>query len=71
MNPSDYKHIKAWGAIMGSRAYYVENEQRLAAQEGAPLDAVFRDGQTKEWVRVGQCNAYTQQLVERHVKEIA
>lgn len=71
MNPSDYKHIAAWGSIMGSRPYYIANEQRQAAQEGAPLDAVFRDGQTKEWVRVGQCNAYTQRLVESYVKEIA
>lgn len=43
--PEDYKHIRAWGRMMQSYDYYIENKQKAAAAANAPLDACFeRDG---------------------------
>jgi hypothetical protein len=41
--PEDYKHLKAWGIMMGSNPGYIEMEQRMASIEGAPLDAIYQD----------------------------
>lgn len=35
-----YEYIRAWGALMGSFAYYVEEEQQRAASDQAPPDAI-------------------------------
>ena len=47
--PEEYRHIAAWGRLLGSFVYYVEGQQRQAAEEGAPLDAIYRDHATREW----------------------
>ncbi len=36
----EYQYIRVWGSVMGSYAYYVENEQQRAAEDHAPLDAI-------------------------------
>ena len=46
IHPSDYKHIAAWGALMGSVDSYIKAEQFRAWQEGAPLNAIYREGNT-------------------------
>lgn len=54
LKPGDYKHIAAWGAVMGSFAYYVQGQQARAAEVQAPVDAVFErhdaNGPTGEWI---------------------
>jgi len=57
--PSDYKMIKAWGQYMGSYHPYIVDQQNLAAQENAPLDAIFRNndshvGAVSTWSTVEQ-----------------
>lgn len=39
----DYTWIAAWGAMMSSAPWYIEREQQIAAEEGAPLTTVYRD----------------------------
>lgn len=39
--PSDYKHIDAWGRMMGSLEYYRIQEQERAALEEAPITACY------------------------------
>lgn len=45
--PRDYRGIAAWhaGSSMG---YYIKNLQEEAANEGAPLTAIYRQGDG-EW----------------------
>lgn len=42
--PSDYKHIRAWGEMMGSFEYYIKNQQEQAATDNAPLTAIYKRG---------------------------
>jgi hypothetical protein len=63
--PSEYKHIEAWGYFLGSAAYYIDAEQRKAAEEKAPLNAIYeRDGKwatfdtVKSEMRKGQIEDY-------------
>ena len=42
MEPHDYKHIRAWGKMMGSFEYYIMGEQEKAAADNAPLDAIYK-----------------------------
>lgn len=41
--PSEYIWIKKWGQMAGSLAYYIEDEQGRAADDDAPLNAIYRD----------------------------
>lgn len=40
--PNEYKHIRAWGRMMHSYDYYIRNQQILASEENAPIDAIYR-----------------------------
>lgn len=39
--PEDYKAIAFWGNKLGSYRSYIAQEQRRAAREGAPIDAIY------------------------------
>lgn len=41
MKPEEYVWIRKWGEMMGSSDYYIEEQQKLAAQDGAPLNAIY------------------------------
>lgn len=41
--PEQYKHILAWGRKMGSDASYIREQQERAAQDNAPLDAIYEE----------------------------
>lgn len=41
INPSTYVAMKQWLQSIGSFPYYIEQQQQKAADEGAPLDALF------------------------------
>lgn len=55
MNADDYKHIEAWGRLLGSYRYFISEEQARAAKEGAPIDAVFKDNDG--WVSFSKVTA--------------
>ena len=42
-----YRHIVAWGKIMGSYDYYVNRQLEEAEATNAPITAIYRDGD--EW----------------------
>jgi hypothetical protein len=40
--PSSYRHVAAWGQMMNSAGYYIKEKQEEAAQDDAPLDAIYK-----------------------------
>jgi hypothetical protein len=52
----DYPAIRAWGKLMGSYSYYIENEVALARANKAPQDAIYRrvdlEDKITGWARV-------------------
>jgi len=47
---SKYQAIRIWGQHVGSFDYFIENEQAKAEAEDAPLDALYKEGNT--WVTI-------------------
>lgn len=47
--PTDYKGILLWGRLLASYSAYIMGQQELAAQENAPIDAIYKDCSTGEW----------------------
>lgn len=41
--PSEYNHIRAWHALSGSQTSYWWALQGRAAEQNAPLDAIYQD----------------------------
>lgn len=39
--PEDYMHIMVWGKMLGSHMNYILREQERAAEDNAPLDAIY------------------------------
>lgn len=40
-----YKHLFAWDTMMGSYAYWVNDQQERAKADDAPLDAIFKNSE--------------------------
>lgn len=57
VKPEAYKHIKAWGIMMGSFPYYIEAEQARAAAQGAPLDATYQE---HSWDDTGRWHTFSE-----------
>lgn len=49
--PTDYTAIRLWGLALRSYDYYIERVQAEAAEENAPLNAIYKDSEEK-WVCV-------------------
>ena len=62
--PSDYKHIKAWGKMLGSRSYYIKGEQEKAAKENAPLTAVYYNQSKDIWIVFRDVASTTQEKLK-------
>ncbi len=62
--PKDYKHIRAWGEYMGSFEYYIKQQQEKAAEDNAPIDAIYeREGR---WFRFSEVvNENTKHFVQQ------
>lgn len=52
-NPKDYKHIRAWGQMMRSFEYYIQNQQEQAYDDQAPIDAIYKRGE--KWHTFSEC----------------
>jgi len=61
---NDYPYVIAWGKMMRSEGYYIENQLRKAREDGAPVTAVYR-GDDGAWVTLDQCHPDTQRQLER------
>ena len=47
----NYPLVRAWCAMSGSFDYYTSEQIRLAEQDRAPQDAIYRDVTTGNWRR--------------------
>lgn len=67
-SPKDYKHIRAWGQMMGSYPYYIKNQQQEAFEDNAPIDAVYKRGDT--WHCFSEVTSIdTRNTIEKILKE--
>lgn len=49
--PQSYKAIEVWGHRLGSYMFYIHDQQRRAAEENAPLTAIYKH-QDGSWVTI-------------------
>lgn len=42
-SPNEYRAIRIWGENTGSYPYYIKAQQEKAAEENAPLNALYKD----------------------------
>ncbi len=72
---AQYRHIEAWGRMLGSMDYYIRDQQTIAAREGAPLDAVYKGGgdweTDRKWVTIKDCHVRTQQEIAAILERLA
>lgn len=54
MKDHHYTYIRAWGIYLGSFQHYIDEQVRIANQEGAPRTAVYKRALTGEWVTFEQ-----------------
>lgn len=66
---AQYRHLEAWGRMLGSMDYYIRDQQSLAATEKAPLHAVFRKDDGK-WVTIEDCRQETQAEIARILERL-
>lgn len=46
-----YRHIEVWGEQMGSSRSYIHEQQLLAVEDNAPLDAIYK---RERWHTAGE-----------------
>ena len=57
----DYPCIKAWDRMMGSYDYHIGRNIEQARLDGAPQDAIYKDGNDGHWHRLCEVrSAHTQ-----------
>ena len=61
----DYKYIRAWGAIMGSKKYYIDAQVDLARKDGAPPDAIYHNGEGRWHVFSDVTREDTREVLQR------
>jgi hypothetical protein len=64
----DYKYIRAWGKMMGSFKYYVDDQVERAIRDKAPEDAVYQRSDGR-WVQLKECKQSTIDEVMALVKD--
>lgn len=52
-----YPYIVAWGKILGSNSWFVEEQCRKADKENAPTDATHQKFDSDGWSRIGELSA--------------
>lgn len=69
--PEEYKHIRTWGRMMLSDAWYIKDQQQRASEEDAPLDAIYknREGEGQGWAQFAEVtNPTTTWYFKQHHK---
>ena len=64
MKPEEYKHIAAWGNLMGSQEWYIKDLQEKAAESSAPIDTVYRAANGDWRTCSGIVNPQTRRYIE-------
>jgi len=52
----DYLAIALWGQMTKSFGYYIDAQQESAAEDGAPVDALYKRGE--QWVCVSDLDEH-------------
>ena len=52
MNNEPYSYIKAWGKILGSNPYFIKAQIKLAREDEAPHNAIYKG--REGWVTVDE-----------------
>lgn len=64
---NDYPCIRAWDRMMGSYAYYTDNQIAQARADKAPQDATFYNSEKKRWSTLKEVqNVQTQWYFQQH-----
>jgi hypothetical protein len=67
--PKDYKHIRAWGNSLRSYEYYIFGEQTKAAEDNAPLNAIYYSDREERWYTADEIVApETREEIEARVR---
>ena len=73
MNNLDYKYLRAWCSMMGSREYYLQEQLEKARRDKAPQDVVYSINscwEPKGWRRFSEVSSWqTKMVVENIMKE--
>lgn len=73
-SPDDYLHILVWGQRLQSFLPYIKDQQRRAAEAGAPINAVYErhdcGGGTGKWVTSDDCHPDVKAEVNDEVQRI-
>jgi hypothetical protein len=71
--PQDYLHIAVWGRHLGSYSYYIQDQQYLASEAGAPINAIYERSapggeRSGTWVTIDECKPDTQAQINEGVE---
>ncbi len=67
----DYPFLRAWGRMMGSYPYFVDEQVERARKEQAPSDAIYRDMQGR-WARYSEIRSFmTRSALDGILREMA
>lgn len=50
MNTKHYTYVRAWGIYLDSYQYYIDEQVRIANQENAPDNAIYKRALGGHWV---------------------
>ena len=63
---TDYQHLRAWGKMMHSNAYYVKCQVEAARSDAAPQDAIYYNDVEQRWVTFAEVTDIgTRDLIEK------
>lgn len=66
-----YKYLWCWDLMMHSGAVWMADRQAQAAQDKAPLDAIYKGATDNRWHTMGELqNADTFRLIDQHMRTI-
>ena len=73
--PTDYIHIMIWGKQLGSFAYYWLQQQEDAANDRAPLNAIYKEANgtwvTVDDIQIPERKALVEADVAYHKEQLA
>jgi len=66
-----YRHIRAWGSMMGSFDYYIKAEVEAATADKTPETAIYKDRDSGKWSTYDKVtNAATRYTMDNILKDI-
>ena len=70
----DYLYIKAWGILLRSYKYYIDEEVDRAKKDGAPENAIYRakegDCTRSNWITLDEIVDHSTKEAVKHIAEV-